>query len=376
MRLTQFVLSHKLATAAITTGIIGGVVVGATSLVAASPKTEATVTAIVDGDTLDVDYDGATHRVRLLNVDAVEADQCLGEDATTFLAKTLPVGSEVVLQFDKEKLDRYERELAGIFSDGILVNAEVARAGYGVAVLIEPNDRFYEDVLEAQQEAETAALGVFSAAEDCTVPAQVAAYAESVEEVDAYAAVTGATVEEYDGYLAKAAAAAAAGKAIANVLDGDRTVFPLLPYTDDRWATLTNQHREAATTLESATATIEKNRTAEVERVAAEERARVEAERKAEEERKAREEAERLAREEAERQAREEADRLAREEADRQAREQAEREAAQPAAPAGGGSAYYKNCSAARAAGAAPVFAGQPGYGRHLDRDGDGVGCE
>lgn len=36
----------------------------------------------------------------------------------------------------------------------------------------------------------------------------------------------------------------------------------------------------------------------------------------------------------------------------------------------------YANCSAARAAGAAPVYAGEPGYGRHLDRDGDGIGCE
>ncbi|WP_335933035.1 excalibur calcium-binding domain-containing protein [Streptomyces sp. PTD5-9] len=42
----------------------------------------------------------------------------------------------------------------------------------------------------------------------------------------------------------------------------------------------------------------------------------------------------------------------------------------------GGGSVYYANCAAARAAGAAPVRAGDPGYGRHLDRDGDGVGCE
>lgn len=37
---------------------------------------------------------------------------------------------------------------------------------------------------------------------------------------------------------------------------------------------------------------------------------------------------------------------------------------------------YYQNCTAARAAGAAPVAVGQPGYGRHLDRDGDGIGCE
>ncbi|MFE9565496.1 excalibur calcium-binding domain-containing protein [Streptomyces sp. NPDC006487] len=42
----------------------------------------------------------------------------------------------------------------------------------------------------------------------------------------------------------------------------------------------------------------------------------------------------------------------------------------------GGGSVYYKNCTAVRAAGAAPIRRGDPGYGRHLDRDGDGVACE
>ena len=40
------------------------------------------------------------------------------------------------------------------------------------------------------------------------------------------------------------------------------------------------------------------------------------------------------------------------------------------------GSVYYKNCTAARAAGAAPVRRGDPGYARHLDRDNDGIGCE
>ncbi|WP_417475236.1 excalibur calcium-binding domain-containing protein [Luteimonas mephitis] len=36
----------------------------------------------------------------------------------------------------------------------------------------------------------------------------------------------------------------------------------------------------------------------------------------------------------------------------------------------------FANCAAARAAGAAPVRRGDPGYGSHLDRDNDGVGCE
>jgi len=41
-----------------------------------------------------------------------------------------------------------------------------------------------------------------------------------------------------------------------------------------------------------------------------------------------------------------------------------------------GGGKAFANCSAARAAGAAPVRRGDPGYGGHLDRDGDGIGCE
>ncbi len=45
-------------------------------------------------------------------------------------------------------------------------------------------------------------------------------------------------------------------------------------------------------------------------------------------------------------------------------------------APAATTARAYANCSEARAAGAAPVRRGEPGYGSHLDRDGDGVGCE
>ncbi|WP_307830862.1 excalibur calcium-binding domain-containing protein [Rhodococcus sp. KRD162] len=45
-------------------------------------------------------------------------------------------------------------------------------------------------------------------------------------------------------------------------------------------------------------------------------------------------------------------------------------------APRQGGAFEYKNCDAARAAGAAPVYRGDYGYGPHLDRDNDGIGCE
>jgi hypothetical protein len=44
--------------------------------------------------------------------------------------------------------------------------------------------------------------------------------------------------------------------------------------------------------------------------------------------------------------------------------------------PTSADNVYYPNCDAARAAGAAPIYRGQPGYSARLDRDGDGVACE
>jgi hypothetical protein len=37
---------------------------------------------------------------------------------------------------------------------------------------------------------------------------------------------------------------------------------------------------------------------------------------------------------------------------------------------------YYRNCAEARAAGAAPMHQGEPGYRAGLDADGDGIACE
>jgi hypothetical protein len=50
--------------------------------------------------------------------------------------------------------------------------------------------------------------------------------------------------------------------------------------------------------------------------------------------------------------------------------------ARRPAEGDRGGFAYYRNCDAARAAGAAPIRRGEPGYRAALDRDDDGIACE
>lgn len=39
-------------------------------------------------------------------------------------------------------------------------------------------------------------------------------------------------------------------------------------------------------------------------------------------------------------------------------------------------SVNYSGCNEARAAGAAPIYAGQPGYRANMDGDSDGIACE
>jgi cytoskeletal protein RodZ len=46
------------------------------------------------------------------------------------------------------------------------------------------------------------------------------------------------------------------------------------------------------------------------------------------------------------------------------------------ATPTTGVTVFYANCTEAKAAGAAPLRRGDPGYRPALDRDGDGIACE
>lgn len=133
----------------------------------------ATVTRVVDGDTIQVELDGDELRVRLLNIDAPEKDgpyteaECLGQTSGDHLASLLPVGTEVRLVEDQETQDQYGRYLAGVYLDDVLVNAQMAREGLAEPVLFEPNDRFYAEVVAAGEEARTAGRGLFDPADIC-----------------------------------------------------------------------------------------------------------------------------------------------------------------------------------------------------------------
>ena len=84
----------------------------------------------------------------------------------------------------------------------------------------------------------------------------------------------------------------------------------------------------------------------------------------------------------AEEQARQEAARAAEEQAQQQAQQEAQTEQSQTEQSQTqeqsdeSSETYYANCAEARAAGAAPIYRGEPGYRSGLDRDNDGIACE
>jgi len=101
----------------------------------------ATVSRVIDGDTIEVRIAGQIEKVRLIGVDTPETVhpnkpvEYFGKEASAF-TKRLLQGKGVVLRDDpmNRDRDRYHRLLRYVYlENGTLVNAEIIRQGYGFA---------------------------------------------------------------------------------------------------------------------------------------------------------------------------------------------------------------------------------------------------
>ena len=162
--------------------LVAAVIVGAAVVLVGAEdrdRDSATITRVVDGDTVRVDLDGVETTVRLLNVDAPETKRpnqgvgCLGPEASALLARLLPPETRVELEYDGEKLDRYGRTLAGVWLQDDLVNAEIARAGLASPVQYNGQVKFLAAVEGAAREAERRKVGAYADGVSCALPERV-----------------------------------------------------------------------------------------------------------------------------------------------------------------------------------------------------------
>jgi micrococcal nuclease len=128
----------------------------------------AEVMSVVDGDTLDVRWNGRTEPVRLLGVDTPETVDpqrpvgCYGPEASAFTHRRLQ-GRTVHLRFDRERRDRYGRLLAYVEVDGRRFNDELLTGGYARLLVIPPNGRHARAMLDEELAARSAARGLWGA---------------------------------------------------------------------------------------------------------------------------------------------------------------------------------------------------------------------
>ncbi len=126
---------------------------------------------VYDGDTLGVDMNGKTERVRMIGVDTPETHkpntpvQCFGPEASNY-TKNLLSGKTVRLEADptNSNRDRYDRLLRYVYTEnGDLVNQSLLDQGYGFAYLSFPFEKS-KQFDEAGESARQRKIGLWA---DC-----------------------------------------------------------------------------------------------------------------------------------------------------------------------------------------------------------------
>ncbi len=140
----------------------------------------ATVTAVVDGDTIRARIDevvvgpgagatgaGRSYHVRLVGIDTPETVhprapvECFGREASA-AAKALLLDREVTLVKDVEDLDSYDRLLRYVYLGAEMANARLVANGYAAAYTYPPNVRHSELFVVLQREARQKDRGLWS----------------------------------------------------------------------------------------------------------------------------------------------------------------------------------------------------------------------
>lgn len=123
------------------------------------------VIAVIDGDTIDVESQGQTYRVRYIGVDTPEREEPFYEEATEANRKMVDE-EEVILVQDVSETDQYGRLLRYVYlADGTFVNAELISQGYGRVVTFPPDVAQAEMFTDLQREARENQRGLWGLSE-------------------------------------------------------------------------------------------------------------------------------------------------------------------------------------------------------------------
>jgi micrococcal nuclease len=121
----------------------------------------AEATHIVDGDTIDVEIEGKTYRLRYTGMDTPERGRPFYSEATE-ANRQLVENQTVYLEKDVSETDRYDRLLRYVYlQDGTMVNAALVCQGFAQVATFPPDVKYQETFLQLQREAREAGRGLW-----------------------------------------------------------------------------------------------------------------------------------------------------------------------------------------------------------------------
>lgn len=127
----------------------------------------ATVTRVVDGDTLEVSMDGRTETVRLLLIDTPETVhpqkpvEPFGPEASQYVKDTL-TGQQVHIKTGNEARDKYDRLLAYVYIGNETIQEKLLRNGLAATAYLYNDLTMLDRFHQVQQTAIDAKKGVWS----------------------------------------------------------------------------------------------------------------------------------------------------------------------------------------------------------------------
>ncbi len=125
-------------------------------------RTTARVTKHTDGDTLWLSGIG---KVRLIGVDTPEVygqAECYGREASAFVERTVPLGSEIRYRLGVDERDRYGRALAYLWlRDGRFLNRLLVARGYAQPLTVPPNVEYEDLFVRVARRAREAGRGLW-----------------------------------------------------------------------------------------------------------------------------------------------------------------------------------------------------------------------
>lgn len=130
--------------------------------------THAVVAGGVDGDTIHITVPAGTFSVRFIGIDTPEthfqgkSQGQWGEAAAAEMARMLPVGTPVTLEFGSEPCDMHGRVLADVWVGNVHTNAEMVKKGLAVNYCVAPEFKYCDEFARYTQNAIDNQLGMFS----------------------------------------------------------------------------------------------------------------------------------------------------------------------------------------------------------------------